>query len=145
MSKKRVLLIFGGVSTEHEVSRKSASSVFTNLDKEKYDVIPVGITKSGEWILYGGDSAKLIYVISDRHEAITKRVLTELDVGVTYLEGEGAYTHSPKKVVVCAMKNQIYPKVRQLVREEDPDAFLIVGQASEIFGEGFKRHDEPLQ
>ena len=42
------------------------------------------------------------------------------------------------------MKNQFYPKTRQVVLEEDPDAFLIVGQASEIFGEGFKSHDQPM-
>ena len=124
----------------------ASAVVFKDIDTGLYAAVAVIISSMiFNRTLYGGDSAKLIYVISDRHEAITKRVLTELDVGVTYLEGEGAYTHSPKKVVVCAMKNQIYPKVRQLVREEDPDAFLIVGQASEIFGEGFKRHDEPLQ
>jgi len=94
--------------------------------------------------LYGGDTAKLVYIISNAHEKITQRLLVELDLGATYLHGEGAYTRTDKTVLLCAMKKQFFPKVRQLVLEEDPDAFLIVGQASEVFGEGFKAHNEPL-
>lgn len=53
-------MLFGGVSPEHEVSLRSAESVLNNLDKEKYNIFPVGITKTGEWILYGGrDYSKL--------------------------------------------------------------------------------------
>ena len=46
--------MFGGVSPEHEVSLRSAESVLNNIDQEKYNVFPVGITRSGEWILFGG-------------------------------------------------------------------------------------------
>ncbi len=55
MRKLSVCVLFGGISPEHEVSLRSAESVLNNLDKEKYNVFPVGITKSGEWILYGGE------------------------------------------------------------------------------------------
>jgi D-alanine-D-alanine ligase len=57
--KIRVGLIFGGRSGEHEVSLASANSVMANLDKEKYEVVPIGITKSGSWLL-GSEPAKLI-------------------------------------------------------------------------------------
>ncbi len=60
MGKKlRVCVIFGGKSPEHEVSRKSVTSVLNNLDKEKYDIDIIGITKDGEWFLYTGDIAKI--------------------------------------------------------------------------------------
>ncbi|MFR5422470.1 MAG: D-alanine--D-alanine ligase family protein [Oscillospiraceae bacterium] len=60
MKKLSVCVLFGGVSPEHEVSLRSAESVLNNLDKEKYNIFPVGITKTGEWILYGGrDYSKL--------------------------------------------------------------------------------------
>jgi len=49
--KIRVGLVFGGRSGEHEVSLASATSVMANLDKEKYDVVPIGITKEGSWLL----------------------------------------------------------------------------------------------
>lgn len=59
MSKKTVALLFGGVSSEHEVSCMSVTSVAENIDREKYDVLMLGITKDGEWRLYSGDTAKV--------------------------------------------------------------------------------------
>lgn len=56
MEKIKLAVLFGGNSSEYEVSLKSAYSVLTNLDPEKYEVIPVGITRDGLWTLYGGDA-----------------------------------------------------------------------------------------
>jgi len=55
MRKLNVCVLFGGMSPEHEVSLRSAESVLNNLNKEKYNVFPVGITKTGNWVLFGGD------------------------------------------------------------------------------------------
>ena len=52
--KCRVAVLFGGASSEHEVSRKSAASVLRNMDAERYEVIRVGITRDGRWFLYSG-------------------------------------------------------------------------------------------
>lgn len=54
MNKKTVVVLFGGQSSEHEVSRISATTILNNLDPEKYFVIPVGITKAGKWMIYNG-------------------------------------------------------------------------------------------
>lgn len=59
MAKLRVCVIFGGKSPEHEISRKSVTSVINNLDKEKYDIDMLGITKDGRWYLYTGDVSKI--------------------------------------------------------------------------------------
>ncbi len=59
MSKKTVALLFGGVSSEHEVSCMSVTSVAENIDREKYEVLMLGIMKNGEWRLYSGDIAKV--------------------------------------------------------------------------------------
>lgn len=59
MKKIRLAVVFGGRSSEHEVSLRSAESVINNLDKEKYDVIMIGITKDGRWLLYDGDAKAL--------------------------------------------------------------------------------------
>lgn len=59
MSKTTVAVLFGGCSSEHEVSRISAASVIQNIPKDKYEVIPVGITKEGRWLLFSGDIAEL--------------------------------------------------------------------------------------
>ena len=60
MKKLNVCVLFGGVSPEHDVSLRSAEAVMNNLDKEKYEILPVGITKSGAWMLYGGTDYALL-------------------------------------------------------------------------------------
>ena len=59
-NKKKICVIFGGQSPEHEISLKSATSVIENLDKEKYDITTIGITKAGKWYLYTGTTDKII-------------------------------------------------------------------------------------
>ncbi len=60
MKKLNVCVLFGGISPEHEISLRSAESVLNNMDAEKYNIFPVGITKDGDWILYKGtDYSKL--------------------------------------------------------------------------------------
>ncbi len=54
MKKRNVCVLFGGMSPEHEVSLRSAESVLNHMDPEKYNIFPVGITKEGDWILFGG-------------------------------------------------------------------------------------------
>ena len=54
MKKMNVCVLFGGISPEHDVSLRSAESVMKNMDSAKYNIFPVGITKDGDWILYGG-------------------------------------------------------------------------------------------
>ena len=60
MKKLSVCVLFGGISPEHDVSLRSAESVLNNIDGEKYNVFPVGITKEGDWILFGGDDYSML-------------------------------------------------------------------------------------
>ena len=60
MSKLNVCVLFGGISPEHEVSLRSAESVLMNMNKEKYNIFPVGISKDGDWTLYGGTDYSLL-------------------------------------------------------------------------------------
>ena len=53
--KLTVAVLFGGASTEHDVSQLSVTSVLRELDRDKYELLPVGITRSGEWFLYTGE------------------------------------------------------------------------------------------
>jgi len=60
LSKINVCILFGGISPEHKVSLRSAESVLNNIDKEKYQVYPVGITMEGQWILFGGSDYSML-------------------------------------------------------------------------------------
>lgn len=117
----------------------ASAFVFKDLDVALYAGLVVFVNSVLlDVVLYGRDGAKLIFIISDVHASITKRLLEELDIGVTYISGTGAYSGKEKSVIMCVMKKQISAQVEVIVREEDPDAFMIVTSATEIFGEGYK-------
>ena len=113
--------------------------VFGNVDVVLYALIAIFIMSYVlDLVLYGGDEAKLFYIVSDRPEKIAERILGEIDLGVTYLEGKGAYSSQNKKVIMCVTRKQQAPGIEGIVREEDPGAFMIISGASEIYGEGYK-------
>ena len=60
VKKLSVCVLFGGISPEHAVSLRSAESVLNNMDAEKYNILPVGITRDGDWILYTGKDYSLL-------------------------------------------------------------------------------------
>lgn len=113
--------------------------VFRDVEKALYAGITVFVTSyTLDLVLYGRDGAKLIYVISDKAEHIADRLLKELDIGVTYIRGQGAYSGRDKNVILCVMRKQLAPKAEEIIKEEDKEAFLIITSASEIYGEGYK-------
>lgn len=116
--------------------------VFRNVLVAMYAVVTC-VTNSTllDVVLYGKDNAKMIYIISDHPEEVSARLMQEVETGVTMLYGEGAYTKKDKKVLMCVVRNQQYPMVRDVVKQEDKHAFLIVTKATEIFGEGYKSQD----
>lgn len=119
--------------------------VFRDFELMCYTILSIVIfTCLFDWVLYGGNTAKLVYVITtaDNAEAICKKILKELDIGATLIDGEGAYTGNQRRIIMCAAKNFLYPKLRDIVREVDPHAFTIVSSAKEIYGEGYKDHFE---
>lgn len=120
-----------------------ACSYFISYDFETvlYTVISVIVfTPVFDWVLYGGNSAKTVYIITDgeRCEAIKSRVLKELDIGATLINAEGAYTGDAKRILLCVVKPFLFPKLRDIVRDEDGKAFMIVTSAKEIYGEGYQ-------
>ncbi|MCR5500931.1 MAG: YitT family protein [Acetatifactor sp.] len=119
----------------------ASAIVFGDIERALYAGISVGVTSFVlDLVLYGRDGAKLIYIISDHPEEIAKRLLEELDVGVTYLEGAGAYSGKEKQVIFCVLRKPLSPRAEDIVKKEDPQAFMIVTNATEIYGEGYKSY-----
>ncbi len=117
----------------------ASAFVFRNLDVALYAGLVVLVNSLLlDLVLYGRDGAKMFFIISDRPERIAGRLLEELDVGATFISGNGAYSGKEKKVIMCVIKKQLSPKAEEVVRQEDPGAFLIITSATEIFGEGYK-------
>lgn len=117
--------------------------VFGDVDKALFAGIAVFIQMNVlNMVLYGSDEARMVYIISDRDDVIAERLLKEVDAGATFLYGNGAYTGRDRKVLMCALKMRTLPQAREIVRQEDADAFMIVTKATSVFGEGFKSHVE---
>lgn len=115
--------------------------VFRDMEAALYAAIAVIVSSTVlDIVLYGKDEAKLIYIISDKEREITKRLLDELDVGVTQIDGHGAFSGKEKKVLMCAVKKAISPQIETIVKEEDAESFMIITRATEVFGEGYKSY-----
>lgn len=121
-----------------------AASVFAfgELELGLYAVLGVFIQAFVfDRVLYGSDSAKLVYIVTDRPAELTSAFLKQLSVGVTSIRATGSYTGKERVLLLCAMHQKVLPQARVLVRDLDEHAFLIVTPATQIFGEGFLHHD----
>ena len=113
------------------------AAVFHSILNAMYGVIALYIASIVmDYIIYGSRTAQVAYIVSDRYEQITEKLLS-MDRGLTLLNGEGAYSKQQRKVLLCAMKRSQIVPVKLAVKEIDPDAFVIVCKASEVLGEGF--------
>lgn len=119
----------------------ASAFVFKDIDVALYAGLTVFVISLVlDLVLYGRDEAKLFFIISDKSEQITRRLLEELDIGVTHMQGAGAFSGKEKQVILCAAKKVTAPKAEQIVREEDSQAFMIITSATEIYGEGYKSY-----
>lgn len=115
--------------------------VFRDLNAALYAAISTICTSMVmDVVLYGRDEAKLLYIISSRAEEIAGRLLSDLDIGVTYIKGQGAYSGDNKRVIMCVMKKHVSPRAEEIVKQEDPHSFMIITSATEVFGEGYKSY-----
>ena len=121
----------------------AVAAAFRNLSSALYGVVSLYIfTAVMDMVLYGLDSAKVAYIISSKPDEISKVILDELDRGITILHGEGGWSGDPKKVLLCAFKQKQIVPLRRMVKEIDPEAFLIVCDAHEVLGDGFRSYQQ---
>ena len=134
----RALLIIDGIILGASVL------VFHDLESGLFGMAALFCqTKVIDGILYGIDNGSMVYIISNQHDQIAARILQELNRGATLLSGYGAYSRQPRNVLLCAVRRPQFSKLKSIVHETDPNAFLVVTEAGEIWGEGFKRLPPP--
>lgn len=118
----------------------AAAVVYRNIESALYSLIAIyASSKIIDSVLYGSDKGKLIFVITDKADKITDSVLKTLHRGITKLSAVGAYTHSEKTVLMCAVRRHEAAALHKIIKDTDNKAFVLVTDAGEIIGEGFKQ------
>ena len=116
-----------------------AAAVFGDLNRALYAIITVYVNSIViDGIIYGLEFSKVAYIISQKSTEIAVRIQEELERGVTFFFGEGGYSKQSTKIIMCALKQQQIVKFYAIVHEIDPEAFVIVTNAHEVVGYGFK-------
>lgn len=92
-------------------------------------------------VVYSVDYAKVALIISDRYEEISKTIDQQLERGMTFLNGRGYYTRNDKNVLLTAIKHRQLAQLKEIVHSIDPSAFVILLDARQVLGDGFKRYD----
>ena len=92
-------------------------------------------------VMVGFTANKACYIISERWEQVSARILKEMDRGATLLTAQGAYSRGERPVILCVAARSEVPALKSIVREEDEHAFMFVTEAHEALGEGFARLD----
>ena len=95
--------------------------VYKNIESGLNGLICIFVSsKIVDYLLYGMEKGMMLYVVSDKAEEIATAIMSNIVRGATLLNAEGAYSHDPKKVVLCAIRDHQYPGVKRLVKQIDP-------------------------
>ena len=121
----------------------ATAAAFQSVNSAMYGIIALYIsTVVMDSMLYGLDKSKVAYIISDTPRIMAEEIDRQLGRGVTFLRGEGSFSGKDKLVLMCAFKQRQIVPLKALVHELDQDAFLIVCEAHEVLGQGFRRYQK---
>lgn len=121
----------------------TASAFAFNIEFALYALISLYVTsKTIDLVQVGLGYAKVAYIISNKPETIQQAILTDLDRGMTKLKATGGYTEDERPVLMCVVHQMEVSKLKEIVRQHDRQAFVIVHDANEVLGEGFKKEIE---
>lgn len=116
-----------------------AGLVEKQIETALYSVVALYITvKVIDMVLEGIGYLKGFYIITEKPEEIADLLMMELDRGVTALKGKGMFTKTDKDVLLCVVPRSQFTRVKDIVKEMDPNAFVMVAEMYEVVGEGFK-------
>lgn len=103
-----------------------------------YSIIAIMVvTRVSDMVMEGFKFSKAAFIITDKYDIVAKRILKDLDRGVTGLYAKGMYSGKDKCMLYCVVSQKEIVNVKEIVAEVDPNAFVIVSDAREVLGEGF--------
>ena len=119
------------------------AAAFRTLNTALYGIVALYIsTLVMDKVLYGLDQSKVAYIVTSNPRPMAAEIDRQLERGATFLYGEGSFTGQNKLVLMCAFKQRQIVPLKALVHQMDPDAFLIVCDAHEVLGQGFRRYQK---
>lgn len=111
---------------------------FKIYESAMYAVIAIYVTsRTIDVVLYGFDVSSIFYIISEKCDEIASELVNGFHRGATFLDAEGAYSHRKERVIMSVLKKTQIADARRMIRKVDPNAFVIVTDAKNVFGQGF--------
>lgn len=136
--KKRLNLSIGGFTFSVNLIILAVSVLFFPIKIALYTIISMWVSgKVINAVLDGFNRYKSVTIITDKSSEIADCILSQLNRGVTYLEGQGAFSGQPKKVVNCVVNHFEIAKIKNIVMKIDPYAFMFITETIEVAGKGF--------
>lgn len=116
-----------------------AAFVYKNIESALYSVVAMyASSRVMDTLLYGADKGKLIHIVTEKPDVICHAINERLHRGVTKVSATGGYTGESRTMLICTVRRHEAAAVHDIIREFDQSAFIIVSDAGEIIGEGFK-------
>ncbi|MBA4537534.1 YitT family protein [Bacillus aquiflavi] len=116
------------------------AAVVFDIERGLYALIALYVTsKTIDLVQVGLGRSKMTFIITAKQNEVREEILHKIDRGVTKLSAYGGYTDIKRPIIMCVVDQTEFTKLKQLVKTIDPNAFVIVMDASEVLGEGFKK------
>ncbi|MGN0451525.1 MAG: YitT family protein [Acutalibacteraceae bacterium] len=112
---------------------------YKNIESALYSVVALyASSRVIDMMLYGADKGKIVYIITEESAEMSREIMSLVKRGITVLEVTGAYTGRRLKMLMCTVRRNEVSAVCRIARELDGKAFIVIAEAGEILGEGFK-------
>lgn len=135
-SMGRIILIFDFLVVA------ASALAYKNFQSALYSIVSLYVSaRVIDSLLYGADGGKLIHVVTEKPDEISNALFKAIGRGVTHISAKGGYTGDEKKLLLCAVRPPEVSAVQRAIKQCDPGAFVIISDAGEILGEGFKSNE----
>ena len=116
----------------------SCQTLYNPMERLLYGILLILLTSVVlDKVILMGTTRTEVKIISPRSQEIAKNILSNVDRGVTLLDAKGGYSQQKQEVILTIISNRELPKIEKLIRNIDPDAFMVVSRVSEVWGRGF--------
>lgn len=146
MAKKYKNISISTTNFSFNVILMLVAMVFLGIEPVLYTMVMFFVSfKATNFFMVGFDYKKTVMIISTHPEVIAKRIMKEVNRGITILHGEGGFTHNPQQILMVVVKLTQLAHIYKIIEEEDPMAFVTVQDTNDVFGRGFTEPDLVLE